>query len=357
MKQLSLLLLLIFGFTSCQKQIDNSHSKLIINIAEAKYETIGFSDKYEVLPKLNIQEISEDAFNKLKITKNSFQQTPIKKNKGNYFLDINNKTLQLKGENDNETEKKQGGIWYNYLGFYPSLDMYAVSANSVSEGIDFSDFELINKSNGKIVKIVSPGDDKIENPVLSPQINYLAYFHNQIYDNNSFFGILKIDSNKDLREYKSLILENFKIYQVNWSDDHLILIKASTDGGKTFKYYRSDILSKNINQGLEEKEEWEGTYHSEAINRDNAKTVFDINIKSLDNISINIDDDGSKESYSNIKAETINKDKIKVIYNSSFEDDMGTIYIEKSDDKFYISGTPIYLINPGNNEMPLKKIK
>lgn len=103
--------------------------------------------------------------------------------------------------------------------------------------------------------------------------------------------------------------------------------------------------------------EWNGTYHSEAINRDNAKTVFDIIIKSLDNISVNINDDGSKENYSNIKAEIINKDKIKIIYNSSFEDEMGIIYIEKSDNGYYISGNPIYFINPGNNEMPLKKIQ
>lgn len=351
MKQLNLLLFLVFSFISCQKQIDNSNSNSTINIATAKYETIGFSDKYDVLPKLNIQEINEEVFNKLKKTKNTFKHTPLKKNGGNYFLDINNnKTLQLKGE------KKEGETWYNYLGVYPSLDMYAISANSVSEGIDFSDFELINKSNGKIFKIISPGDDKIENPVPSPQINYLAYFHNQIYDNNSFLGILKIDSNKNLKEYKSLFLENFKIYQIDWSDDHLILIKASTDEGKTFKYYKSDILAKNVEQKSDKKGEWQGTYHSEAINKDNAKTVFDVIITSLDNISINIDDDGSKESYSNIKGEIINKDKIKITFNSSFEDDMGTIYIEKSDNKFYISGTPIYLINPGNNEIPLEKV-
>ncbi|UHO37075.1 hypothetical protein H5J24_15070 [Chryseobacterium capnotolerans] len=98
MKQLSLLLLLIFGFTSCQKQIDNSNSKLIINIAEAKYETIGFSDKYDVLPKLNIQEISEDAFNKLKITKNSFQQTPIKRIKEIIFLILIIKYFNSRGK-------------------------------------------------------------------------------------------------------------------------------------------------------------------------------------------------------------------------------------------------------------------
>ncbi|WP_088584833.1 hypothetical protein [Chryseobacterium indologenes] len=102
---------------------------------------------------------------------------------------------------------------------------------------------------------------------------------------------------------------------------------------------------------------WQGNYHFEASNKDEAKTSFNIVIKSLDNISVNINDDGSKESYSNVKAELINNDKIKIIYNSSFQHDMGTIYIEKSDNEYYISGNPVYFINPGNNEMPLQKIK
>ncbi|AZA81931.1 hypothetical protein C1637_24710 [Chryseobacterium lactis] len=118
----------------------------------------------------------------------------------------------------------------------------------------------------------------------------------------------------------------------------------------------SPIENTQSSQKINESE-WQGTYHFETSNRDEAKTAFNVVIKSLDNISIHIDDDGDQENYSNIKAEIINKDKIKIIYNASFKDDMGTIYIEKSDDDFYISGNPIYFINPGNNEMPLNKIK
>jgi hypothetical protein len=36
---------------------------------------------------------------------------------------------------------------------------------------------------------------------------------------------------------------------------------------------------------------------------------------------------------------------------------MGIIYIEKLDDEFFISGSPIYFINPGSDDRPLKKIK
>lgn len=102
---------------------------------------------------------------------------------------------------------------------------------------------------------------------------------------------------------------------------------------------------------------WEGTYHFEASNRDQIKTRYDIVINSLHDISIRINDGGDKESYSHIEAEILNGDKIKLVFNPALEDEMGIIYIEKSDDTYLISGYPIYFINPGNNEMPLVKEK
>jgi hypothetical protein len=102
---------------------------------------------------------------------------------------------------------------------------------------------------------------------------------------------------------------------------------------------------------------WKGSYHFEALNRDQIKTSYDITISSLNDISIQINDDGDKVSYSHIKAEVLNDDNIKLAFDPSLEDEMGIIYIEKSDDAYLISGYPIYFINPGNNEMPLIKEK
>ncbi|MDM1556373.1 MULTISPECIES: hypothetical protein [Chryseobacterium] len=102
---------------------------------------------------------------------------------------------------------------------------------------------------------------------------------------------------------------------------------------------------------------WNGTYHFEASNRDQIKTSYDITINSLNDISIQINDDGDKVSYSHIKAEVLNDDNIKLAFDPSLEDEMGIIYIEKSDDTYLISGYPIYFINLGNNEMPLIKEK
>jgi len=358
MKKINLLLILL-SFISCEKQANRDcikfHTKNIINIDNLQYDSVGFSDNYDKLQKLDIQEISLDEFIKLNVMKKTFVKIPMKKEKKYYYLETTDKILQLQVEKETTEIKKN---WYDILGFYTNLNMYAISNNSVSEGLGFSDLELINKSNGKIYKIVSPGDDKIENPIPSTQSQYLAYFHNQVYDeNNSFLGILKFDSSNNLTEYKSYTSENFKIYQIAWSVDDLILIKISSDNGKNFKYYKSNILSKNVDfEELDNHDKWKGTYFLKTSNRDKINTVFNITINSLSDISIKITND-IEESYSHIKAEKINNNKIKIVYNTSIEDEMGIIFIEKLENEYYVSGMPITMINPGNEEYPLQKIK
>ena len=113
---------------SCQKKIDNSNTKTIISITDVKYNTVGFSDKYDTLSNLNFQEINKKEFDKLKKNNDVFVQTPIEKKGIIFFLDINNKTLQLRGKNEKKADRGEdkSEIWYSYLGFYPSLNMYAV---------------------------------------------------------------------------------------------------------------------------------------------------------------------------------------------------------------------------------------
>lgn len=127
--------------------------------------------------------------------------------------------------------------------------------------------------------------------------------------------------------------------------------------GKIILDKQKVFSAENLNNTLKSNGNlWKGSYYFEASNKEEAKTIFEININSLQDISVNVTEEGIKNKYPSIKAEKIDNGKIKINYDSS-SDDMGTIYIEKSDRKFYISGNPIYFINPGNNEMPLKKIK
>lgn len=71
MKQLSIILFLFFSFVSCQKKTVNNNlqSKTIIDAEKVKFETVGYSDKYDNLPKLKFQEITEQEFAKLNKTK------------------------------------------------------------------------------------------------------------------------------------------------------------------------------------------------------------------------------------------------------------------------------------------------
>lgn len=140
-----------------------------------------------------------------------------------------------------------------------------------------------------------------------------------------------------------------------------IIAKDKSEFNKT-----DSLISQNKNQNLTVVKDsnftktnidfWKGKYHFEASNRDEAKTIFNITINSLEDISMDITEEGTTNKYSKLRAEEVNAQKIKIKYDDS-PDEMGVIYIEKSDDNYFISGNPIYFINPGNNEMQLQKIK
>lgn len=105
------------------------------------------------------------------------------------------------------------------------------------------------------------------------------------------------------------------------------------------------------------EKEWIGSYYFSAKNRDGMKTSFDIQIIKLDNITVKyMSDDDKPQTYKNIKSKFVTKDKISIPFSPK-DKEMGVIYVEKLDDEFYISGSPIYFINPGNDDFPLKKVK
>ncbi|WP_419868506.1 hypothetical protein [Chryseobacterium sp. CT-SW4] len=100
---------------------------------------------------------------------------------------------------------------------------------------------------------------------------------------------------------------------------------------------------------------WKGSYHFSSKSRDGLKTSFDINIIQLNNVTVKYVNEGEPvEVYKNIKSEYVDKDKIKINFNPKYEN-MGIVFIEYADGDYYISGDPIYFINPGNEEMLLKK--
>ena len=220
------------------KEHNESTSKILINVEKLEKESVGFQNKYDSLPKLEINQIDENKYLTLNSDKNAMTKLSIKEDKKYYYLGIDNETFQFRKEEQSNKQSRDGQFWYDYIGFYPSINMYAFSSNSVSESLGFSDFELINKKNGKIYQIVSPGDDRIENPILSVHNNYLAYYHNNVYENGCFVGILTIDTKGNFKEYRSFQSDNFKINEIKWNNENSILLKISSDNDKTFDYYK-----------------------------------------------------------------------------------------------------------------------
>ena len=219
---------------------NQSVSKNMIDFEKSEKESVGFQDKYDSLPKLKISHIFEDKYLTFNGNESLMKKSSIEEDKKYFYLGIGNETFRFKKEEQSNNQNRDGQFWYDYIGFYPSINMYAFSSNSVSESLGFSDFELINKKNGKIYEIVSPGDDRIENPILSD--HYMAYYYNNLYENGCFLGVLTIDTKGNFKEYRSFQSDNFKINEIKWNDENSILLKISSDNDKTFEYYETNPL-------------------------------------------------------------------------------------------------------------------
>lgn len=220
--------------------------KEIVDVKDLKHFEVGFEEKFETLPLLDFTEITQNEYDDLKSIAHPITNSPLQARNGNYILEINDKILQLKKLTNT---LKEGETQYDYLGFYPSLQMYAFSANSIADYLGFSELNLINATNPSVYSIVSPGDNKVENPVISPNTKYLAYCYNDIYDKNkSFLGILKINSDKTFTEYRSFSSDNFNIKDIVWFGDDYIGVKVTDDESKTFKYYKANLSLSNNNK-------------------------------------------------------------------------------------------------------------
>lgn len=56
-------------------------------------------------------------------------------------------------------------------------------------------------------------------------------------------GVLESNASKDyFKESRSFMSDQFNIHQLVWARKNNILIKVTSDNGKSFKYYKIDIL-------------------------------------------------------------------------------------------------------------------
>lgn len=92
------------------------------------------------------------------------------------------------------------------------------------------------------------------------------------------------------------------------------------------------------------------------MNKDNIKCQYIINIKSLNNIDLIIEEGEDEYEYKKMEAAISGDNKIKIVFDNKLKE-MGIIYIEYINNLYYISGTPIYFINIGTESQELNKIE
>ncbi len=115
------------------------------------------------------------------------------------------------------------------------------------------------------------------------------------------------------------------------------------------------VKSKEISSSNENSNQWKGKYIFEKEDLNNLMTSFEITINSLDNIEVVYKNKGkASKMYKNLVAKSEPDNKIKIVFNEK-DGSMGIIYIKSDDGEYTISGKPLSIINPGNDEYYLKK--
>lgn len=122
-----------------------------------------------------------------------------------------------------------------------------------------------------------------------------------------------------------------------------------------FFVFLSSFFCQSESSYQSNEREWIGSYSFLARNKEGLKTSFDIQIIKFDNIIVKYtSDEGKAKTFKSIKGKLEQENKLIVPFDPQNQE-MGIIYIEKDNNMFYISGSPIYFINPGNDQLPLKK--
>lgn len=209
-------------------------------------------------------------------------------------------------------------------------------------------FEKVNKQNSDAdiythIKLSIYNKNKnTDNLIVYKQENYseaLASINQYFYIDSSLnLWLLRINEDED-----GIKVMFWNQHKIDKESGKIIQIKNTT-------FNKTPFVS------IDQNNSWEGKYFFEKSNRDDLKTSIEISINNLKDIKVVYSGDGENpETYRNLIGEIVDDDKLKVVFNKKYED-MGVIYIQKSNNQYIISGEPIANINPGNDKFPLKKI-
>ena len=215
----------------------------------SKTVNLGFADKYEKLPKLTVKAITEMEF--ISVTQKSYiKNLKVEENKHFFFIQTAHEKHKFIKYKDYGGSKGWNG--FQYLGYYPELNMFALAENSTNESLGFGQFFLLNKLNNYSYNIISFGDGRVELPIPSVNNKYLVYFYNSAYQHkNCDIGVLKINDSGNpksyLSEHASYSSSEFAAEDIVWKSDHIFFLKGYQEvyknekWVKNYKYYMTEF--------------------------------------------------------------------------------------------------------------------
>lgn len=234
--------LLVLSTLHAYAQIAKKHSPKIVSV--------GYYDRYEKLPKLRFDIITENEFAKYKINIRKIQAVKTNRKGDYFFIKTKHQTHRFKIYKDyGGTESWSGS---EFLGYYPTLKLYAITSNSTAEHLGFGSLMLLDSLTDYTYNIISFGDESVQLPVPSPNNKYLVYFSNAMYQHkNTDIGILKINNKSKpttyLKEYASYHSNDFAIETIIWINDNSFMVKGYEEiyvkekWIKKYKYYKTSF--------------------------------------------------------------------------------------------------------------------
>lgn len=210
---------------------------------------IGYAEKYEKLPKLTFETISEGEFLSLHPTEPMQTFKPVQN--GNFFyIQTALKKHKFKKYKDYGGTESWSG--FEFLGYYSTSKLFAIRENSTSESLGFGQLFLLDSLNDYEYNIISFGDGAVELPIPSTNDKYFVYFYNSVYEHkNSDIGVLKINDKSNpktyLKEYASYKSVDFAIEKIVWKTDNSFFVKGYEEiyenekWIKKYKYYKTEF--------------------------------------------------------------------------------------------------------------------
>lgn len=220
-----------------------------LKIDSSKKVDIGYYDTYEKLPKLNFETITEKEF--LSLEQKKYIQT-LKPEQNKDFFYVQTALNRHKFKKYKDYGGKESWSGFEYLGYYPTTKLFAITESSTSESLGFGQLFLLDRLNDYEYNIISFGDGAVELPIPSITNKYFVYFYNSDYEHkNCDIGILKINDKSNpknyLSEYASYNSDEFAIEKIVWKTDNIFFVKGYEEVYedekwiKKYNYYKTEF--------------------------------------------------------------------------------------------------------------------